>query len=296
LPFFAKLHRRKDIAAEVARYREFVAGFIPGHLHPRIDERRCVEGATESLLVGGFVESSESLINAVVRGMGEGPLQSLCTQTLRGWHMQGFAGELRQAPLITSLDLWFPEFRSELVAAARAMGLREHPNELVAQLRARPATTHSVGPIHGDLHARNVQVRNGEAILIDFRSTRIGPVVADLASLEVSIAFDCYGPGSTQATWSKIVDELYGKALVDRAPKPLLNQCAEVWLWNAVRYIRQQASFLATQAHEYREILAMYLLRRACFRVEKERPGDEYRRAYALVTAAKVVRSLTEAK
>jgi hypothetical protein len=135
-------------------------------------------------------------------------------------------------------------------------------------------------------------VRNGEAILIDVRSTRSGPIAADLASLEVSIAFDFYGPGSTQDSWTKAIDMLYVPDSIDRPPRLVPSHEPEALLWGALRYIRQQASFLVTKPSEYRELLAMYLLRRACFRSEKERPGDEHRRAYALLIAARLVRSL----
>lgn len=296
LPFFAKAHFRDAISAELNRYREFVSGFVPGHLHPRIDERRCVDGATESLLVGGFVESSESLMNTVVRGMGEGPLHSLCAHALRGWHTQAFAAQLRDKRLIESLEVRDLEVRPEIVGVARSLGLREGPDRMIALLRARPATRHRVGPIHGDLHARNVQVRNGEAILIDFRSTRTGPITADLAALETSIAFDSYAPGSGKDAWTKTIDDLYTPANIDTVPKPLLSHCSEAWLWGAVRHIRQQASFLTTQPHEYREMLALYLVRRGCFRIERERPGDEHRRAYALVLAERLLRSLGETR
>ena len=219
LPFFAKVHSKAAVGAELARYREFVSGFVPAHLHPRIDERRCVEGSTESLLVGGFVECSEPLMDAVIRGMGEGPLQSLCAQTLRGWQTQAFASQPQERQLMASLRLNTWDFRPEIVAVASSQGLRENPARLVELLRSRPPVKHVVGPIHGDLHARNVQVRSGESILIDFRSTRCGPIAADLASLEVSIAFDCYGPGSTQATWKKAIDALYDDGNIDRPPK-----------------------------------------------------------------------------
>lgn len=139
-------------------------------------------------------------------------------------------------------------------------------------------------------------MRNGEAILIDFRSTRTGPITADLAALETSIAFDSYAQGSGKDTWTKTIDDLYTPANIDRPPKPLLSHCSEAGLWGALRHIRQQASFLVTQSHEYRELLTIYLLRRACFRIERDRPGDEHRRAYALVLAERLLRSLAGAQ
>jgi hypothetical protein len=292
LPFFAKAGDRRAISAERDRYGEFVAGFIPSHLHPRLDEHRCVDGASQSLLVGGFVESSEPLIDAVVRGMGEGPLQSLCAQTLRGWHTQAFATSPREASLATSLNLGALELREGTVRAARVLGLLDDALGLARRVQSLPARRHFVGPIHGDLHARNVQVRNGESMLIDFRSTRAGPIAADLASLEVSLAFDCYGPGTTQVSWTAAIDGLYSIASIDTPPKPLLSHTSEAWLWGAVRLIRQQASFLTTHPQEYRELLAIYLLRRGCFRVESERSGDDHRRAYALVVGERLLRSL----
>lgn len=295
LPFFAKAHFCKAIGDELDRYREFVAGFVPPHLHPRIDERRCVQGATESLLVGGFVESSESLMDAVARGMGEGPIHGLCAHSLRGWHNQAFAREPIRKRLMDSLDWHELPFCPDLLATARALGLRNEADRLVGLVRSLPEVTHRVGPIHGDLHARNVQVRNGESILIDFRSTRSGPIAADLAALETSIAFDRFPHGSEQAAWAAIVKKLYAPENIDRPPGPLLSHCPEAWLWAAVRNIRQHASFLVTEKHEYRELVALYLLSKACHKPEQDRAGDEHRRSYAVVLGESLIQSLQAA-
>lgn len=292
LPFFAKMAKRNAINDERDHYREFVAGFVPSHLHPRVDEQRCVDAATQSLLVGSFVDASEPLVNAVTRGMGDGPIQSLCTETLRGWHTQAFATPTRETTLLESLRFGNLKLQEGTVARAAALGLSADASKLQERLRSLHMRQHVVGPIHGDLHARNVQVRDGQAILIDFRSTRQGPIAADLASLEVSVAFDSYGKGTTQASWTRAIDDLYDVANIDNPPKPLLSHSCEAWLWSAVRLIRQQASFLRSSASEYRELLAIYLLRRAGFRIEHEREGDGYRRAYALIVGERLLASL----
>lgn len=231
-------------------------------------------------------------MEAVVRGMGDSPLQSLCSQTLRGWHTQALASGPREVRLADSVDLRSMEFRPEILAAARELGCGADAEGLVERLRTGSATRRLVGPIHGDLHARNVHVRNGEAILIDFRSTRTGPIALDFATLEISIAFDRYGAGSSQGSWTKMVDGLYCAASIGAPAAAPVAPCPESWLWRTVQYIRQQAQWLGIGPLEYREVLAVQLLRRACFRVELERPGDEHRRAYAVVLAARLVGSL----
>jgi len=63
------------------------------------------------------------------------------------------------------------------------------PSALEEILRTDSMMEYRMGPIHGDLNTENIRARNGEAILIDFYNTRVGPLVADLASLEVSAIF-----------------------------------------------------------------------------------------------------------
>ena len=59
-----------------------------------------------------------------------------------------------------------------------------------------------VGVVHGDLHALNVLVRGGDAIVIDFEKLEIQlPLLLDLASLEAGLFVD--GFIGDRRTWTR---------------------------------------------------------------------------------------------
>lgn len=295
LPFFAKFDAPHKILRERENYALYVAGFVPFNLRPNLDERRCLVGATRGLLVGNFVERSESLWEVARRGTGQAALHSLFERALQGWSLQAYTGLPVERPVLAEL-LGGPrrEVSDERLSAARALGLQRAPTELLAALQALPMTPHRVGPMHGDLHAHNVQVRDGDATLIDFYSTRIGPLVADSASLEVSLAFQAYGgPGGGDAEgWRAFVDRLYQPAHLAACPPPLATPDPRGWLWDCVRHIRRVALASRTSPREYEAVLAFYLFRRATFATESRLPGDGDRRAYALLIAERILEAI----
>lgn len=303
LPFVAKLDRREKIKTEIDNYEMFVAQFIPFYLRPNLDLRRCIIGAEHGLLVGNFVEQSEPLWNAIRRGTAPSIIYGLFDQALRGWRYQAYhrGGSTKHVSNIylELRDLFDPaRVTPERFEHAKSIGATRNPDELDGILAGLPPTSHLVAPMHGDLHSRNVRTRGDDAVLIDFCSTRNGPLVTDPASLEVDISFSVDERAvTTDEEWRTAIDQLYSPDRLRTPPPPAQQESPLEWLWACVRQVRMLALASQTSEYEYQTVLAIQLLRRAMFPamslssdpVGLLKSADEFRRAYGYVVAEKLV-------
>jgi hypothetical protein len=197
-PAFAKLDQRDKIEQEHRNYRDFADRFIPFGLRPNIHEM--VVGADRGLLVGNFVDRSESLWDLARRNVAAQAVTSLVEETLGGWRDQAYAKDPVEgsvAAAMAAADMCRPKKIKEKYAEGAAReGVTIKPDELWEALLALPQR-YRLAPAHGDLHGENVRVRNGHAILIDLSSVTQGPLTADLAALETWLAFQL-PPGSNE--------------------------------------------------------------------------------------------------
>src|SRR5579859_643041 len=88
LPFFAKVGACSSIEKERTIYKQYVEHFVPFYLRPSLDYERCVFGFEIAVLVGNFVEYSESLTDVARRNMAQSSIHSLFDHALRGWRLQ----------------------------------------------------------------------------------------------------------------------------------------------------------------------------------------------------------------
>lgn len=286
LPFFAKIDDVRKIKEELDRYQQYVFHFIPFNLRPDIDSYRCILGHQKGIIVGNFVERSESLWDALRRGNARTVIYSLFENALHGWRMQAKQEEYRLLERIGSV---FEPSRvsRERLEVAHKYGANKSPHELNDILARFPSQKYLHTPIHGDLHVNNVRVRENDAILIDFALTRLGPLVADPASLEVSLAFEIAGKDDDDPGWQELMDVLYSTKYLEQPPPPAREPRPREWLWNAVRQIRLFALSEKTSDCEYSSVIALYLLRRSMYLGESD--SDNFRRAYAYVLAEKII-------
>lgn len=289
LPFFAKVDSRDKIDSEGFNYRFYAEHFIPFNLRPNLDPKRCLSGKDVGILVGNFVEKSESLIDAARRGHAQTALFSLFDNTLRGWRLQATSSQgivpAMSGVFSAAKLLAIPDRHPE----ARRLGATKTPQELEALLKALPIRPYLSAPMHGDLTPFNVRVRGHDAILIDLAHTKQGPLVADAASLEVGLAFEA-GDDTDDKGWSELMDTLYSRDCLLRPPVPPREPRAREWLWSSIRQIRVVALAEEVSPFEYATALAIYLLRRAMFPADS--PADGFRRAYAYVLAERLISCL----
>ena len=177
---------------------------------------------------------------------------------------------------------------------ARKLGARETLDKLTEKLKARPIDEPwQRGPMHGDLHTDNVQVRGGDAILIDFLQTGMGPVLADPAALEASVVFRVprLCDRFDKVAWSRTVEELYQQPYLRTTP--VISDVREPYAWivDCVRQVRLHGLARELQSGQYAAVLA-YRLLHASGKTDKggpPEPGEEHRRATAFVMAERLL-------
>jgi len=224
-PFVLKFDQPQKISEECNRYREFVQPFVPFHLRPGLVEARCIEIPSCAALTCYFVEGSMPLERALSNGQGAGAIFSLFETTLRRFRHQAHA-VTRKPKLVSDYirervkiaDLGTDDGKKRRIELAKQHGFKGKPEELQEALTLRADGIESpYVVVHGDLHTgKNVMVRHRDSIVIDFGSMRHeGPLTADPAALEASIAFGTREGESpnNQKEWFNFIDRIYQRPL-----------------------------------------------------------------------------------
>src|SRR5262249_17434255 len=86
MTYFIKLGRRDAILSEYENYEARVDPYVPFHLGPHLVQDRCCLGAENRILVGDWVEESESLHDCAREGRAGPAISCLFDRTLLGWH------------------------------------------------------------------------------------------------------------------------------------------------------------------------------------------------------------------
>jgi hypothetical protein len=309
LPYFLKVGKREDILREYVNYEDHVDPYIPFHLGPHLIGERCCLGAHVGVIVGDFVEESESLVECARSGRAGPAIACLFSRTLAGWYRGAQENNLESTQLGKSLLGKFPRKKSKMdsrLARARELGATKELDELGKLFQQCVSTPVLVGAIHGDLHARNVRVRATDAIVIDFAAhDHSGPLVYDAASLEASLLVEGFDHGEkfvrkdmtneqvieldvAVREWLESIKTLYDhiplQALLIH-PNPKNPSC---WFHACVRQIRLFARQMESGQHQYAAALAVALLRKATKDLAVEEP-EASRRAAAYVLAERVL-------
>ena len=219
-PFFVKLGTSVKLQVESNRFRAFAEHHIPWYLRPNFLPQRSIFGVKEAILVGSFVRGSSSLVDVARRGNGPALIRSLFEETLANLYRQSRTIEQSSS---RSLESALAEFsnhekipKERTRAAAEIFGGNElDPQDLWWQILSLPEQAWKNSSIHGDLHGENVRVRKMDAIVIDFAEACHAPASADLANLEVWLAFDLANDQFSRDEWRAVIDELYLPRAVD---------------------------------------------------------------------------------
>jgi hypothetical protein len=291
LPFVIKFDKPRKIALEFKAYWQHVNPAVPFHLRPMLDANRSMIGRRWGVLVSTFITGSEPLADAAARGHAQLALYSLFDHATAVWHAnaQCVQGNLVDA-LSNCLSVNAAFAGSAQAQAWAADGDNVDAPSLIQALRAKAPTTYLAGTTHGDLHAHNVHVRSGDAILMDFYACGVrSPALYDAAYLEVRTAFCRETHDSLRDEWETAVTELYRKEAVSTVPPAILEPRRSRWLRNFVRQVRLFVVPMSP-AHEYSVLVAWALIRHATF----QPPGDQHsvERRHALRVAFQLVAAL----
>jgi hypothetical protein len=282
-PAFVKLDQNDKIEKEFQNYKAFADRFIPFGLRPNIQSM--IVGSGRSLLVGDFVDRSESLWTLVQRNVASHAITALVDETLGGWRQQGYAENVERGAVsvvMKKAGISSPDrIKHCYVERAADFGVTIAPLALFDRLD-RLDQAYRLAPIHGDLHGDNVRVKAGQAILIDLASVSRGPLTADLAALDTWFAFQV-PPGTDcerfeDEEWAAEIDRLYASTAFQHPPGPCDPASPLCWMANVVRQIRTMGIASQSCPMEYQTAVALQLLRRCQW--DDGPAADRYRRGY----------------
>ena len=262
-PFFVKIGPRRKIFDEYMNYEWRVDPYIPFHLGPQLVRERCCLGAYEGVIVGDYVDGSECLTDCASQGRATAAISCLFDKTLAGWHRR--AQNENSRPISRLLARLFPPtMPTARFARARELGATQNLPQLRRLFDRCTSTPVLVGPIHGDLHAKNVRVRATDAIVIDFFSHRNSPLLADAASLEASLLVDGFDKDEREPTeWMTSIEKVYENSPSKQTIPHGSPMDASSWFYSCVAQIRRYARQWECQDHQYAAALAAALLRKA---------------------------------
>lgn len=299
--YFVKLGERQDIAKEYNNYRESAIGHVPFHLGPRLKLDRCNLGHTLGILVSDYVVGAEALRDCARDGRAAAAVGNLFSTTIASWR-SGARVDGRNLPdtLAEVLPDEVPGHRRDAMLRFGAMLKLE---ELRAKFSALDSSPVLMGVIHGDLHATNVLVRGGDAIIIDFEKIETDrPVLFDAASLEAGLFVDGFvGDWRSGEEVLKSVSGLYSMEALNGELLSCHPKDGSSWYFDCIRQIRLHAQSMEQGRHQYAWILACLLAKKACqSKILEEKIKIEGRltredlRAMAMVLAERIFESLSK--
>jgi len=273
-PFVVKFGAKTRITGEIESNRAVVEDLIPFQNHPAIAYERCVFGMGERLFVSRFVDNATRLDDFLVRISPTLGITALFDRALRTWRAP--INHVQDTIQIAERfhNFWAIPKKNEPDAIKVPYELAKKetltgiltPNALLQRLYATPKVKCRVGHAHGDLHARNVFVRDNstEVVLIDFATWhQPSPMSRDPATLDVALAFDIWDDGKTAFDVKPLsqgkLEELYSAPLLC----PPRKHC-ESFRDQAIIRLRIEAASDCSE-DEYKSAIICCLLRFARF-------------------------------
>jgi len=296
-PYFVKLGKRKAIEDEYVNYEDKADPYVPFHLGPNLLPERCCLDGYHGILVGDYVEESESLKECASAGRASQAIACLFDRTLRGWYRNYNAVDRSFLELCSGVPDNYP---SEIRAMAKEIGARYEPATFADHLRRCTDKQWLAGPVHGDLHATNVRVRGSEAILIDYGSHKTDLILRDIARLEVSLLVDGFGGkpyekrvGDSAFKGQEWLDDVIKLYQVNPTGNDLKHhedpKSHAYWYHTCARQIRLHAKQYERVPHQYAAALVYELLKKAS-RDDHAEGFELYRRSAALYLAEQLVK------
>jgi hypothetical protein len=305
--YFVKIGLRKKIIDEHDNYRSFILEYVPFHLGPRLRRERCNLGSTQGILVGDFVEGTESLIACARGGRCGHAISNLFDKTLAGWRKQArpdtartLGEHLATRWQIEGAELALPKPRADIVT--RLGGSIDIP-ALKRIFETHSATSPLCAPAHGDMHATNVLVRHGDAIIIDFeKMERHYPLTYDPASLEGGLLVEGFvddlkrknnKKAIARSMLVKLLKPLYeARTLVDRVEMLCSPGSPVEWYYDCVNQIRIRSWPAERDKGQYALTLALCLIRKGCNTHDKFSKEQDILRAISFFFGQRILRQI----
>jgi hypothetical protein len=266
--FFVKLGGRIKILREYTGYQTKAMDNVPFHLGPRLRLDRCCLGATEGIIVSDYVSGAETLRDCAREGRGTTAIGNVFNHTLLAWRRAAKKEPRPLGPtLVERMERQMPPHRQPTCEQFGLIASVEQMRQAIELCQSSPVLT---GFIHGDLHATNVLVRLGDAVIIDLERVEHGrPMLFDAASLEGGLLLDGFIEDDARPV-GVILDSIARLYEIDafrRNDHFCEPHSGSAWFFDSVRQIRMQAHQLErdeTGICQYAWVLAAVLLEKAC--------------------------------
>jgi hypothetical protein len=292
--YFAKIGPRKKIVDEHDKYCDYIVEYVPFHLGPRLRRDRCNLGSTQGILVGDFVEGTESLITCARAARCGHAISSLFDKTLGGWRKQKRPDPDRSLSnyLESKWHIEGSNISIALPTERAAIVLQLGGDTDIAALRAifdnHGNTAPLIAPAHGDMHATNVLVRHGDSILIDFEKLEQHyPLTYDPASLEGGLLVEGFVKDFKNERFNpddlvKLIGPLYERSALKACATTLCRPGdLTEWYYDAVNQIRTLSWAAEKEPGQYALTLALCLIRKGC-NIHKNLAGEAQSRSRAI--------------
>jgi hypothetical protein len=275
--YFVKIGRRKKIVDEHDKYCGYIVEYVPFHLGPRLRRDRCNLGSTQGILVGDFVEGTESLITCARAARCAHVISGLFEKTLGAWRKQKRVDPDRSLSKYLE-NKWYIENSNLLIALppARAEIVRQFGGDidivpLKTTFESHGNTLPLMAPAHGDMHATNVLVRHGDGILIDFEKLEPHyPLTYDPASLEGGLLVEGFVEDLKKQRFKstelvKFIEPLYERSALKGCGTTLCRPGHPTeWYYDAVNQMRNLSWAAENVPGQYALTLALCLVRKGC--------------------------------
>jgi hypothetical protein len=279
VPFLVKVDQRDKIEKERGNIEALCADRVPFPFVPPMISQRSASGEKRSALVSHFVDRATLLADYAGKNNLNRVILSIFDDALRVWRSNPTKRQykighyaLREKRITSeSADDYDSAYN-----AARQNGAITAPSELLKKLRKLPAIEVNEVCSHGDLHLRNVFVRqSGEVVLIDFLRSGGAPSSRDPAELECAIALD---PALGDAISFEKLEAVYAAPLLPAQSQTHANDHR----LDAICQVRRQMGSIVGDV-EYQIMVAAHLLWWAC---RSRRNPAAYRLAERLIVDA----------
>jgi len=258
--------------------------------------------------VGDFVEGTESLITCARAARCGHAISSLFDKTLGGWRKQKRPDPDRSLSNYLE-NKWHIEGSNVLVALPpKRAEIVQHlggDTDIVALrtiFQNHGNTSPAIAPAHGDMHATNVLVRHGDAILIDFEKLEQHyPLTYYPASLEGGLLVEGFLKELKKKRFKpdelvKLIKPLYEQSALKGCGITLCRPGDPTeWYYDAVNQIRTLSWATENEPGQYALTLALCLIRKGCNN-HKNLDAEEHHasRAIAFFFGQKILREFAK--
>jgi len=300
---FIKLGPRLKVAREYDKYRTIAMEKVPFHLGPRLRLDRCMLGQSQGIITCDFVAGAEPIRDCVKAGRGIHALGNLFNQTLIAWRRDAEPEQQSLNKLLVNYLADREEVPKHRKKRIKDFGAKRSLAELIQRIQKSPLGQRVlIGTIHGDLHATNVLVRMGDAIIIDLENIATAkPLLLDAASLEAGLFIDGFvGDKRTGRSVLKSVLPYYTRDALTKDDHFCDPADKSVWFIDSIRQIRMQSKQMELGEFQYAWTLVAVFLRKSLNKENLDKitkPAEgltrEDVRALAYVLAEKMIMTLS---